>query len=57
MNDKPPKLHDIQESSDNLNSLINEINKEIEDDEKTYSLYIHQYVLYIIAGIVGYIII
>jgi len=56
-NKPPPQLHDIHESSNNLDSILNEIDKEIEDNEKTDSLYIHQYVLYIIAGIVGYIII
>jgi len=57
MNNKPPQLHDIHESSNNLNSLINKINNEIEDSEKAYSLNVHQYILYIIAGIVGFIII
>lgn len=47
----------MYQSSNNLDSLINEIDKEIEDGEKTYSLYFHQYVLYILAGVVGYIII
>lgn len=56
-NYKLPQLHDMYQSSNNLDSLINEIDKEIEDGEKTYSLYFHQYVLYILAGVVGYIII
>lgn len=41
MNNKPPQLHDIHESSNNLNSLINKIGKEIEDSEKTYNLNVH----------------
>lgn len=49
-----PQLHDLHKSSGNLDSIINDIDKELENNKITNNIYLHQYGLYLISGLVGY---